>query len=340
LVTSAATPAPSATVESTRRATATGTLSGRVKNVVTGQYLSSARVSIKDTDLVAFTDQSGEYRIANVPAGQVSIEVLYTGLDLQQATLTVAAGETTQHDVGLTNRRLYGDPAEIVKLDPFVTSSARETDAGAIAVNEQRFAPNIMNVVAPDAYGDIIGGNVGDFLKYLPGVLSADPGSQPEPTQISLRGFAADFTGFSMDGAMIANANSAGNGRAFELNQSSIANVARVEITKVPTPSDPASSMAGSINLVSKSAFERSRAEFRYRVSLTSNSEDFSLKPTPDQFESKSYKIFPSFDFDYTLPLGKNFGLVVTGLHSHLCHVWSWNQRHSRHALYELAGQS
>ncbi|MBI4624307.1 MAG: TonB-dependent receptor [Verrucomicrobia bacterium] len=305
-----------AATDTAKRATATGTVAGRVKNVVTGQYLSSVRVSIKDTDLVAFTDQSGEYRIANVPAGQVAIEVLYTGLDLQQATLAVTAGETTQHDVNLTNRRLYGDPAEIVKLDPFVTSSARETDAGAIAVNEQRFAPNIMNVVAPDAYGDIIGGNVGDFLKYLPGVLSADPGSQPEPTQISLRGFAADFTGFSVDGAMIANANSAGNGRAFELNQSSIANVARVEITKVPTPSDPASSMAGSINLVSKSAFERSRAELRYRVSLTSNSEDFSLKPTPDQFERKSYKIFPSFDFDYTLPLRKNFGIVVTGLHS------------------------
>ena len=74
--------------------------------------------------------------------------------------------------------------------------------------------------------------------------------------------------------------------------------------------------MAGSINLVSKSAFERGQPELRYRVGLTGNSLDASLERTPDQFERNSFKIFPSFDFDYTLPLGKRFGLVVTGMHS------------------------
>jgi len=37
-------------------------------------------------------------------------------------------------------------------------------------VGEQRFAPNIKNVVSADAHGDVAEGNVAEFMKYLPGV--------------------------------------------------------------------------------------------------------------------------------------------------------------------------
>jgi iron complex outermembrane recepter protein len=50
---------------------ATGSLSGRVQNVVTGQYLNNARVAVRGTDRVAFTDQSGTYRLVQVPVGTV-----------------------------------------------------------------------------------------------------------------------------------------------------------------------------------------------------------------------------------------------------------------------------
>jgi len=65
--------------------------------------------------------------------------------------------------------------------------------------------------------------------------------------------------------------------------------------------------------MVTKSAFERSRAELRYRFYLTANSHRLKIKD-PYTFDEETYKILPSFDFDYTLPVSKNFGLVVTGL--------------------------
>jgi len=43
-------------------------------------------------------------------------------------------------------------------------------DGAAIAINEQRFAANIINVVSADEFGFVAEGNVGDFLKLLPGV--------------------------------------------------------------------------------------------------------------------------------------------------------------------------
>ena len=58
----------------------------------------------------------------------------------------------------------------MVKLDEFIVSTSKEMDAAAIAINEQRFAPNVINVVSADEFGAVVEGNVGDFLKYLPGI--------------------------------------------------------------------------------------------------------------------------------------------------------------------------
>ena len=52
----------------------TGTLTGRVQNEVTGQYLNNARVSIKGTDRSTLTDEFGTYLFAQIPSGAVVVE--------------------------------------------------------------------------------------------------------------------------------------------------------------------------------------------------------------------------------------------------------------------------
>src|SRR5688572_20464833 len=68
-------------------ARATGSISGRVQNVATGQYLSKARIAIKGTEQVAFTDEYGAYVLSNVRSGPVVLEVFYTGLDSAEIPL-------------------------------------------------------------------------------------------------------------------------------------------------------------------------------------------------------------------------------------------------------------
>jgi hypothetical protein len=46
-----------------------GTVPSRVQNVVVGQYLSNARVSVQGTKLSNLTDESGTFRITQSPAG-------------------------------------------------------------------------------------------------------------------------------------------------------------------------------------------------------------------------------------------------------------------------------
>jgi TonB-dependent receptor len=297
-------------------ATSTGAVAGRIQNVATGQYLNNVRVTVKGTELVAFTDQTGSFRLSGVPGGPAVLEVFFTGLDIQQIAVTVRAGETLNQDVNLTSATRYGaNVSDTVKLDSFVVATSRETDGTAIAINEQRFSPNIKNVVAADAMGDVMDGNVGEFLKFMPGITAEyDRDSGGSVSSVSVRGFPTSMAVVSGDGLQMASTgNTVGTSRVFQFTQVSINNISRLEVTKVPTPSNPADSMAGSIDMVSKSSFERKNAQFRYTFGFSGNPKTMSLHRVPHINDEREYKTLPSFTFDYTLPVTKNFGIVLTG---------------------------
>jgi TonB-dependent receptor len=301
---------------------ATGSIAGRVQNEATGQYLNNARVTVKGTDLTVFTDDTGSYRLAAVPAGAVVLEVLYSGLDPVQVPLSVAAGQRAERDINLNSRDRYGAAtgAGIVKLDAFVASSSRLTEGEALATNEQRFANNIKNVVATDAFGDVTEGNVAEFMKFMPGVTIEY--SDASPNAVAVRGFDPNMTAVSADGAQLANASGSAANRAFLFTQVSINNVSRIEVTKVPTPANPADGISGTVNMVSKSAFERSRMQFNYRFFLSASSDGMQIKKQPFPFDTYESRVKPGFDFDLTLPITKNFGIVFTGLSSK-----QWNEQ-------------
>lgn len=295
---------------------ATGTVTGRVQNVATGQSLNNARVAIAGSDRVVFTDETGTYRLAGVPAGPAKLEVSYTGLDPQTLSVEVAPGGVSERNVDLTNVARYGQSSSgVVQLDAFTVASARETDGEAIAINEQRFAPNIKNVVSADSLGDVMDGNIGEFMKFLPGVIPEyDYEDGTTVSAISIRGFSPHMVDISTDGAQMANtSNAMGDSRAFAFNQASINNISRIEVTKVPTPSNSAASLSGSVNMISKSAFERKDMQLRYNLNLAANSENFSFRREPHTTEEKIFKILPGGNFDLTLPLGSRFGIVLTG---------------------------
>ena len=62
--------------------------------------------------------------------------------------------------------------------------------------------------------------------------------------------------------------------RSVDVRSMALNDIARMEVSKVPTPANPADSLAGSINLVSKSAFERSGRQLRYTLNLIGNHEN------------------------------------------------------------------
>ncbi len=294
-------------------APAAGVITGRVSNAATGAYLQRARVAVRGTEILALTDDTGAYHLAEVAPGPVTLEVFYTGLDPLTATVNVTPGGTAERDFVLSSAARYGTGDGTVRLDPFRVATARETDGQAIAINEQRFSPNLKSVVSTETLGDPLGGSVGDFLRFLPGVAAAYGALETEG--VLIRGFPSGMTIVSSDGMQLAGANASGE-RDFSPSRVGVNSISRVEVTKVPLPSSPADTMSGSINLVTKSAFERSRAELRWRAGISSSEQSFAFGRTPAPDNERSYKLLPDLSLDYTLPLSRDLGLVITALHS------------------------
>src|SRR5438309_10944780 len=110
------------------QATSGATITGRVQNAATGNYLNNARVRVVGSTVEAFTDASGEYRISGVPAGQATLDIFYTGLAPQRVIATVPATGSVQQDVALRAIDAVAKEGETVVLSQFVVQSQRETD--------------------------------------------------------------------------------------------------------------------------------------------------------------------------------------------------------------------
>jgi TonB-dependent receptor len=300
---------------------ATGSIEGRVLNTTNGAYLNNARVTVEGTTLQAFTNEFGEYRLSDVPAGAAAVRVFFTGLPSQSAQVSVGARQTVTHDFNLTNAEVAGT-GTTVQLDAFVVAVVKETNASAIAVNEQRFAENLKNVVSADEFGGVTEGNIGEFLKFIPGVTLDYVGA--EARTASVRGLPAENTGVNIDGNPVASTGAGVANRQFEFDQLSINNVSRVEVTKGPTPEARADAIGGTINLVSKSAFERSRPQFSYKAYVnmlhqTIQDVDYiSLDKTPGPEREPTVKLKPNFEFSYIRPVTKNFGFTLTGMETNI----------------------
>lgn len=293
--------------------TGTGTIEGRVFNPRNGEYIENARVAIEGAPaLETFTDSDGRYRLGSVSAGTVKLRVFFTGSNAQSELVTVAAGATVQHDFNLA-------ADETVKLARFVVSSSKEMDAAAIAINEQRYAANVKAVASTDEFGGVSEGSVGEFLRFMPGI-TMDYGSGAA-REISINGAPSANVPVTIGGFPLASSggftSGSGSDRPVELDTMvALNNLARIEVLHTPTPESEGSALAGSVNLVPRSSFSRSRPEFNSSVKLLmrDNARDFNKTPGP--LDQPTRKVNPAFDFSYINPVNKRFGYSVAGGYS------------------------
>jgi iron complex outermembrane receptor protein len=290
---------------------AIGTIEGRVVNARSGEYLANARITVENSTLETFTDSDGFYRLTNVPAGTARVTTFFTGVPSQTTAVTITAGGIARHDVTFAS----GDARAgggVVKLDEFRVATSREMDAAALAINEQRFASNIKNVVSTDEFGNVAEGNVAEFLKFLPGVTIDYTGGNAR--DISLNGVPSDFVPVTVDGFSVATATSdGGTTRAVQSDMVSINNLSRIEVSFSPTPESQGAALAGSVNMVPRSSFERSKPVFNASayVLMRDNARDFNKVPGPKP--SPTRNVHPGFDFSYVAPVNKRFGFTLSG---------------------------
>jgi TonB-dependent receptor len=224
------------------QAQSTGTIAGRVTDSATSLSLAGTRVSVVGTELETYTGPSGDYTLAGVPVGAQTVEFGYIGYGEKTQVVAVAAGATTRADATFS--------AGTVELDKFVITGSLVGTARAI--NQQRGAATLKNIVASDEIGNFPDQNAAESLQRIPGVsLYRDQG---EGRYIVLRGLNYTFTSVKVNGGSFAGADLGERATALDVIPSDV--LAAIEVTKVPTPDMDGEGLGGQVDIKTKSPFD------------------------------------------------------------------------------------
>ncbi|MDR0353442.1 MAG: TonB-dependent receptor [Opitutaceae bacterium] len=170
---------------------------------------------------------------------------------------------------------------------------------------EQRAAINAKTVIATDNFGELTQGNIGEFMKYMPG-LALDY-TEVEATGIRIGGLDPKYTGFSTDGINLASANASSGAstagatatRALDIAAVSITGIESIEFNQTLTASMDAGAAAGLINMKSKYSFNIRKNTLRYQFGLDASSDALDLGRDYMPDDRLHRRVFPGGMLNY-----------------------------------------
>lgn len=219
---------------------ADGRIEGRVGDAANNTYFEGALVRIEALNRTASTGRDGRFGFSRVPAGTHTITVEYLGSEPVSRQVSVADGETETVSIAIGERVeeiiVYGDSA-----------------GRASALNRQRSADNLINVISADSIGALPDANVAEALQRVPGIfLERDQG---EGRFIGIRGIDPNLNATRINGLHVPAPESGRRSVALDVIPSDL--LEGIEVEKTFTPDMDANAIGGTVNVKSLSAFDR-----------------------------------------------------------------------------------
>src|ERR1700692_3839850 len=223
-----------------------GTIIGTVKDT-TGAALPGARVEIQGGPS-AVSDGQGQFIFTNLASGSYTATVNYVGFATSTSTVTVAAGQTARLNAVL----------DLASQSDIVLVTAERAHGEAEAINEERVADNILNVLPAEVITSLPNANIADAVGRLPGVtLERDEG---EGKYVQIRGTEPRLANLTIDGVEVPSPE--GGVRQVKLDTVASDVVDRIEVFKTLLPNQEGDAIGGSVNLVTKTPGERPTFDF------------------------------------------------------------------------------
>lgn len=217
-------------------------LSGRVVDAATNLALGGVRVRVQDTARETYTSSTGAYSLTGLEPGSYTVVFSYVGYDDVEEAANVTPGSTTRLDATFAE--------DAIRLDAFVIEGAMVGTARAI--NQQRGADTLRNIVASDEIGGFPDQNAAEALQRIPGLsLYRDQG---EGRYIVVRGINYALNSVMLDGLKLASPEEGDRGIALDVIP--VDALDSVEVTKVSTPDMDGEGVGGVINIKTKSPFD------------------------------------------------------------------------------------
>ena len=219
-----------------------GTIAGNVADS-SGGVLKGAQILLEPQSFNTVSDVQGQFFINNLDPGSYTLTITYVGFSPFTKTVEVSAGQTA--NIGATLQ------VESQSLDILV--QAERPSAEAEAVNVERTADNIVQVLPAEVIRSLPNANMADALGRLPSVtIERDEG---EGKYVEVRGTEPRLTNTMVDGMDLPSPES--GVRQIKLDSIPADIVESVEINKTLQANMDGDGIGGSVNLVTKTATDQ-----------------------------------------------------------------------------------
>lgn len=230
-----------------------GVITGRITDAATGDYLPGANVILAGTAYGTASGRAGEFRITNVPPGSYTFTVDYIGYEKYSTEVALAEDESIVHDAALN--------VSYVTMDEIVVEGLRQGQAKALS--QQKSSDRIMNIVSAEQIERFPDPNVAEALQRLPGVsVQKDHG---EGRYVIIRGTAARLNTTFINGEAIPSPEDDNRNVSLDVIPSDL--MSYIEVTKALTPDMDGDAIGGSVNLITKNAFDYDGQIIKFDVS-------------------------------------------------------------------------
>ncbi len=286
-------------------------IKGTVRNAATGAFLEAVVISVVDQPgTIVRTDREGRFTVGNLSPGEYRVRISYPGSREEIVPVSLASATAVQSVEA--SLRPIDEESTVVQLERFVVASDREGYAASVA--RQRAADNLQNVLSMDTYGAVADGNIGNFVQRLAGVSAI---KDIDIVGVSLRGTPGGATALTLDGSRFAGVE---GDRSSRIDQIPSEFIKEIEVIKGNTPDMWADGLAGTINLVTKSAFD-------YKTDLRTYQGGGAVNTYRDL-----WKWLPFGSFTYLTTFGENrsVGLALSASYNKTVNIRDWVQTERR----------
>ncbi|MFY9911067.1 MAG: TonB-dependent receptor [Candidatus Sulfotelmatobacter sp.] len=205
-----------------------------------GAVLAGAQVKLQPGDVTTATDGQGQFNFIGLAPGNYTLTISYIGFATFTQQVKIVAGQASRVHASMN----ISAPTEEV------TVIADRPHGEAEAINRQRTADNILQVLPSDVITALPNANIADAVGRLPSVtLERDEG---EGKYVQIRGTEPRLNNVTVDGVTIPAPES--SVRQVKLDTIPAGIVESVEVNKTLSANQDAEAIGGTVNLVTKTA--------------------------------------------------------------------------------------
>src|ERR1700730_9506664 len=224
-----------------------GTIAGTARDSA-GASLPSTVIELQPLGRREVSDDQGQFRIPDVPAGEYTLTASYVGLNPFSTTVKVEPGQTVNIDAVL----------QVASQADQVIVTAERLQGEAEAINIERSSDEIVQVLPARVINSLPNTNIADAVGRLPSVsLERDEG---EGKYVQIRGTDPRLTNVTVNGVNLPSPE--GAVRNIKLDAIPASLVERIEVFKTLSANMDADGIGGTVHLVTRTPSEKPTYEF------------------------------------------------------------------------------